>query len=78
MTSCHPSLHQWTTTPTPPPIYLEKVVALYNYDASKPDDLSLSDGDIIYLTHRHDDGWCEGYLRGKSGFFPQNYVQSCG
>ncbi|XP_034008658.1 ABI family, member 3a isoform X2 [Trematomus bernacchii] len=61
-----------------PPIYLEKVEALYNYDASKPDDLSLSEGDIIYLTHRHDDGWCEGYLRGNSGFFPQNYVQSCG
>ncbi|KAK5856884.1 hypothetical protein PBY51_008446 [Eleginops maclovinus] len=73
--------------PLPPPVdyntnaplmYLEKVVALYSYDASKPDDLSLSEGDIIYLTHRHDDGWCEGYLHGNSGFFPENYVQSCG
>ncbi|XP_037647293.1 ABI family, member 3a isoform X5 [Sebastes umbrosus] len=60
-----------------PPQYLEKVEALYSYEASKPDDLSLTEGDIIYLTHRHDDGWCEGFLKGNRGFFPENYVQSC-
>lgn len=61
-----------------PPDYLEKVVALYSYEASKSDDLALTEGDIIYLTRRHDNGWCEGFLNGKQGFFPQNYVQSCG
>ncbi|XP_023255336.1 abl interactor 1-like, partial [Seriola lalandi dorsalis] len=61
-----------------PPNYLEKVVALYSYEATKPDDLSLTEGDIIYLMHRHDDGWCEGFLNGNQGFFPQSYVQSCG
>ncbi|KAM4530914.1 ABI family, member 3a isoform 2-T2 [Odontesthes bonariensis] len=61
-----------------PPNYLEKVVALYHYEASKPDDLALAEGDIIYMTHRHDDGWCQGVLNGKQGFFPENYVQSCG
>ncbi|XP_027132121.1 ABI family, member 3a isoform X3 [Larimichthys crocea] len=61
-----------------PPQYLDKVVALYDYEASKPDDLSLTEGDVIYLTRRHDDGWCEGVLNGNSGFFPENYVQSCG
>ncbi|XP_070704533.1 ABI family, member 3a isoform X2 [Pempheris klunzingeri] len=60
-----------------PPHYLEKVVALYSYEASKPDDLPLTEGDIIYLTQRHDDGWCEGVLSGRRGFFPENYVQSC-
>ncbi|XP_038138306.1 ABI family, member 3a isoform X2 [Cyprinodon tularosa] len=60
-----------------PPDYLEKVVALYYYEASKPDDLSLAEGDIIYVTRRHDDGWCEGVCNGREGFFPQNYVQSC-
>ncbi|XP_076608556.1 ABI family, member 3a isoform X2 [Chaetodon auriga] len=60
-----------------PPQYLEKVVALYNYEASKPDDLSLTEGDIVYLTCRHDDGWCEGVLDNNRGFFPENYVQSC-
>lgn len=54
------------------------MVALYSYEASKPDDLSLAEGDIIYLTNRHDDGWCEGVLNGNRGFFPENYVQSCG
>uniref|UniRef100_A0A1A7WIL2 ABI family, member 3 n=1 Tax=Iconisemion striatum TaxID=60296 RepID=A0A1A7WIL2_9TELE len=72
--------------PLPPPVdydcdapreYLEKVVALYSYEASKPDDLTLTEGDTIYLTCRHDNGWCEGVSKGKKGFFPENYVQSC-
>ncbi|KAM6914273.1 ABI family, member 3a isoform 1-T2 [Lycodopsis pacificus] len=71
--------------PLPPPVdydsdapeqYLEKVEALYSYEASKPDDLSLTEGDVVYLLHRHDDGWCEGFLHGNRGFFPGNYVQS--
>ncbi|XP_068193861.1 ABI family, member 3a isoform X2 [Antennarius striatus] len=60
-----------------PPQYLEKVVALYHFEASKPEDLSLTEGDVIYLTRRHDDGWCEGFVNGNRGFFPGNYVQSC-
>ncbi|CAJ1075513.1 ABI family%2C member 3a isoform X2 [Xyrichtys novacula] len=60
-----------------PPQYLEKVMALYSYEAAKPEDLTLAEGDIIYLTHRHDDGWCEGVSNGNKGFFPSNYVQSC-
>ncbi|KAM4535501.1 ABI family, member 3a isoform 1-T1 [Fundulus diaphanus] len=72
--------------PLPPPVdydtnapadYLEKVVALYSYEASKPDDLQLTEGDVIYVKRRHDDGWCEGVCNGREGFFPQNYVQSC-
>ncbi|KAK9534422.1 hypothetical protein VZT92_006873 [Zoarces viviparus] len=71
--------------PLPPPVdydsdapeqYLEKVEVLYSYEASKPDDLSLMEGDVVYLLHRHDDGWCEGFLHGNRGFFPGNYVQS--
>uniref|UniRef100_A0A3B4URS4 Osteoclast-stimulating factor 1 n=1 Tax=Seriola dumerili TaxID=41447 RepID=A0A3B4URS4_SERDU len=64
--------------PAAPPLSLETVVALYSYEATKPDDLSLTEGDIIYLMRRHDDGWCEGFLNGNQGFFPQSYVQSCG
>ncbi|XP_043956075.1 ABI family, member 3a isoform X1 [Gambusia affinis] len=60
-----------------PPDYLEKVVALYAYEASKPDDLPLTEGDIIYVLRRHDDGWCEGVCNGRQGFFPENYVQAC-
>lgn len=54
------------------------VVALYDYEATRPDDLSMTEGDVICLIHRHGDGWCEGILHGNRGFFPENYVQSCG
>ncbi|XP_029913863.1 ABI gene family member 3-like [Myripristis murdjan] len=75
------------TPPLPPPVdydtdapaeYLDKVVAMYSYEATKPEDLSFSEGDVIYLTCRHDNGWWEGVLNGKRGFFPENYVQSSG
>ncbi|XP_062264624.1 ABI family, member 3a isoform X1 [Platichthys flesus] len=59
-----------------PPHYLEKVVVLYSYEATKPGDLHLTEGEVIYLTHRHDSGWCEGFLNGNNGFFPESYVQS--
>ncbi|XP_016431709.1 abl interactor 1-like isoform X3 [Sinocyclocheilus rhinocerous] len=71
--------------PLPPPIdyditapadYLDKVVALYNYDTGKPGDLVFQEGDIIYLTSRNEDGWCEGVLNGVMGYFPGNYVES--
>ncbi|XP_059412996.1 ABI family, member 3a isoform X2 [Carassius carassius] len=71
--------------PLPPPIdyditapadYLDKVVALYNYNTGKPGDLVFQESDIIYLTSRNEDGWCEGFLNGVKGFFPGNYVES--
>ncbi|XP_056608589.1 ABI family, member 3a isoform X2 [Triplophysa dalaica] len=71
--------------PLPPPIdydtaapadYLEKVVALYSYDTGKPGDLVFQEGDIIYITSRREDGWCEGVLNGVIGYFPGNYVES--
>ncbi|XP_077413499.1 ABI family, member 3a isoform X1 [Vanacampus margaritifer] len=61
-----------------PPHYLDKVVVLYRYEEAKPGDLSMAEGDVVYVTHRHDNGWYEGVLRGQRGFFPNNYVQSCG
>ncbi|KAG7506055.1 ABI protein family member 3-like isoform X1 [Solea senegalensis] len=68
--------------PLPPPLdcddtnmhILERVVVLYNYEASKPGDLTLTEGEIVHLTRRHDDGWCEGFLDGRQGFFPESYV----
>ncbi|XP_073713330.1 ABI family, member 3a isoform X2 [Misgurnus anguillicaudatus] len=71
--------------PLPPPIdydtcapadYLEKVVALYSYDTGKPGDLVFQEGDIIYVTIKNEDGWCEGILNGVKGYFPGNYVES--
>ncbi|XP_051573625.1 ABI gene family member 3-like isoform X2 [Myxocyprinus asiaticus] len=59
-----------------PADYLEKVVALYSYDTGKLGDLVFQEGDIICLTSRNEDGWCEGVLHGVKGYFPGNYVES--
>ncbi|XP_036407899.1 ABI family, member 3a isoform X1 [Megalops cyprinoides] len=62
--------------PAAPPNYLEKVVALYSYNAEKPGDLAFKVGDVIYVTQRNESGWCEGVLNGVEGYFPGNYVES--
>ncbi|XP_048102934.1 ABI family, member 3a isoform X1 [Alosa alosa] len=70
--------------PLPPPVdydtavpanYLEKVVALYSYEAGNAGDLAFKEGDIIYVVSKNEDGWCEGVLNGVQGYFPGNYVQ---
>lgn len=55
--------------------YIEKAVALYDYDADKPDELSLRENCIVYVLRKNDDGWYEGVLDGVTGLFPGNYVQ---
>ncbi|VDM70546.1 unnamed protein product [Strongylus vulgaris] len=55
--------------------YIEKAVALYDYDADKPDELSLRENCIVYVLRKNDDGWFEGVLDGVTGLFPGNYVQ---
>jgi len=52
------------------------VVALYSYNTGNTGDLFFQEGDIIYLTSRSEDGWCEGVLNGVKGYFPGNYVES--
>ncbi|CAJ0589237.1 unnamed protein product [Cylicocyclus nassatus] len=44
--------------------YIEKAVALYDYDADKPDELSLRENCIVYVLRKNDDGWFEGVLDG--------------
>lgn len=54
---------------------LFSAVALYDYDADKPDELSLRENCIVYVLRKNDDGWYEGVLDGVTGLFPGNYVQ---
>ncbi|KAJ8404401.1 hypothetical protein AAFF_G00341740 [Aldrovandia affinis] len=62
--------------PLPPPVDYEplalaniedKVVALYRYATGNPGDLAFEKGDVIYVTKRNEDGWCEGVLNGEEG-----------
>lgn len=59
-----------------PKVYIEKAVALYDYDAEKPDELTLRENNVVYVLRKNDDGWYEGVLNGCTGLFPGNYVQA--
>lgn len=51
-------------------------VALYDYEAEKPDELTLRENCIVYVLRKNEDGWYEGVLNGCTGLFPGNYVQA--
>ncbi len=59
-----------------PKNYLERVSAIYDYSADKEDELTLSEGSIIYVLKKNDDGWWEGIMNGVTGLFPGNYVEA--
>ncbi|KAM6900329.1 abl interactor 1a isoform 3-T3 [Xenentodon cancila] len=59
-----------------PKIYIEKVVAIYDYSKDKDDELTFIEGAIIYVVKKNDDGWFEGVCNGVTGLFPGNYVES--
>ncbi|KAM4616377.1 vinexin isoform 2-T5 [Polymixia lowei] len=54
-----------------------EAVALYNFNADLPVELSFRKGEVISVTRRVDDQWLEGRISGTSrnGIFPANYVQ---
>ncbi|XP_076437498.1 abl interactor 2-like isoform X3 [Babylonia areolata] len=60
-----------------PATYIEKVVAIYDYEADKEDELSFSENSVIYVIRKNDDGWWEGVMDGVTGLFPSNYVEPC-
>ncbi|RWS29386.1 Abl interactor 1-like protein [Leptotrombidium deliense] len=68
----HSQLDDWI-----PKSYMEKVVAIYDYTASRDDELSFSENSVIYVIKKNDDGWYEGVLDGITGLFPGNYVEPC-
>ena len=74
------SRKQSAAPPLPPalpekPAVLEKAVALFAYDAQRPDELNLVEGDKVEVTKKDASGWWEGILSGKKGLFPGNYVE---
>ncbi|GAB1601081.1 abl interactor 1-like isoform X2 [Argonauta hians] len=60
-----------------PKKFLEKVVAIYDYQADKADELTFTENAVIYVIKKNDDGWWEGVMDGVAGLFPGNYVEPC-
>ncbi|CAH6778117.1 Ahi1 [Phodopus roborovskii] len=53
------------------------VVALYDYTASRSDELTIHRGDIIRVFFKDNQDWWYGSLgKGQEGFFPANHVAS--
>ncbi|KJE90209.1 hypothetical protein CAOG_01550 [Capsaspora owczarzaki ATCC 30864] len=50
-------------------------LALYSFVATKTDELSFDEGDIIVLTKVIDGGWWEGTVKNSTGWFPSNYCE---
>ncbi|XP_058245086.1 vinexin isoform X3 [Hemibagrus wyckioides] len=57
-----------------------EALALFNFNADLPVELSFRKGEVISITRRVDDHWLEGRIPGtaRSGIFPANYVQGPG
>ena len=51
------------------------VISIYDYDATRDDELSFKEGEIIYVLKKNNDGWYEGVMNGMTGLFPGNYVE---
>lgn len=49
--------------------------ALYDFQASMDDELSLSKGDVVTVHSRPEEGWWCGELHGSWGLFPASYVE---
>ncbi|KAF9430240.1 Proline-serine-threonine phosphatase-interacting protein 2 [Podila epigama] len=56
------------------------VRAIYDYEATIPEELSLKEGDTLAVLHTRDDGWWEGdllteYPGLQRGLFPSNFTE---
>ncbi|XP_078616437.1 protein amalgam-like isoform X2 [Branchiostoma floridae x Branchiostoma japonicum] len=48
---------------------------LYDYKPREDNELRLEIGDIVEILEGEEGTWCLGYLRGRMGLFPSNYVR---
>ncbi|XP_004078485.1 SH3 domain-containing protein 21 isoform X3 [Oryzias latipes] len=55
---------------------VEYCQVMFDYKAQSEDELDLKKGDVVVLLRKEteDEGWWEGELNGRCGFFPDNFV----
>jgi|ERR1712080_105201 len=54
---------------------LVEVEVEFDYEAELPDELSIKTGDIVKDVKRMEGGWWEGFINGRRGVFPDNFVK---
>lgn len=54
---------------------VSRVRALFDFQATDPDELTFRKGDIIAVQESVYKDWWKGFLRGQTGIFPLNYVE---
>jgi hypothetical protein len=59
----------------PPRPSVQTAVAMYEYTASQPDELSLRVGDRVEVLEKVDANWWKGRLNGKVGLVPATYLK---
>lgn len=54
----------------------QRYKVVYDYSPENDDELTLKKGDSVIVTNKDIcDGWWEGRSNGKSGVFPNNFVE---
>ena len=51
-----------------------RVLARWDYSPMNPDELMVVEDDVITIVKVESDGWWEGEIDGRVGWFPSNYV----
>ncbi|XP_072046073.1 LOW QUALITY PROTEIN: tyrosine-protein kinase Fyn-like [Amphiura filiformis] len=75
-------VHKPKSPPPPPPqkpapkSQLPQYIALYDYDARTPDDLTFRKGDKVQIINDKDGDWwlAKSMVTGKEGYVPSNYI----
>ncbi|XP_039549714.1 SH3 domain-containing protein 19 [Pimephales promelas] len=73
-TSSLASRSEWKTKPSPEPVRGPRCVARFDFDGEQSDELSFSEGDMIWLKEYVGEEWARGEVNGHVGIFPLNYV----
>ncbi|XP_060946963.1 intersectin-2-like isoform X2 [Limanda limanda] len=64
-----------STKPSPSPLPVCQVIAMYDYAAASRDELSFSKGQLISILDKTNPDWWKAEVNGVTGLLPTNYVK---